>query len=201
MSKYDGLNIELSNLYYLGKKTGRNGRTKSHIAIPDNSLIKITADQVSPFNGTFRAWAHKNCNFKLKRNKIRKLKFRKTLAKNKCFLNEKSKIPKAPHNTSQYLIQNYQNENPSEKEKINQEFQSYEDESDDGNYMNDLCIPGGTMKGIIYIDSSLGFNIEDYQTQSDKDKDLLSLYSTEFSTDDSENNFLTTDELFQYEYS
>jgi hypothetical protein len=204
MSKNELQKMKLSNFNYLGLKTGRTGKTELHNA-SGAPLLKNSLKQVNPINGNFRAWSHKNCNFNLKRNKIRKLKFRPTSVKNYFHVIGKNKILRAPHNTSQFLIENFKNENPTEKARQvtpQPELTALPDDITD-DFMDYLCVTGGTMKGINFVDSNLGLLIQDgeFLNSDEKDNERLSQYSTEFSTDGFDDISLTTADYPHYEYS
>ena len=87
-----------------------------------------------------------NCKFKLKENrKIQKRKNRRNIFS----INQVSDRPKAPHNTNEFLIENYL------IEKLNFRIGFCEIEESD---FDEICLTGGTMKGIREINSLSGFN-------------------------------------------
>jgi hypothetical protein len=201
--------MQLSNFNYLGRKCHTE-------PLADRKKgLKITEDldeMAKPLEGYFRIMSNKNCNFKLKRNKIRKVK-------NRCPAIEKNNlnkdtpithIPRAPHNTSQYLIENYKENNienlknhllticPNERKS---QFSAFEEDSDG------LCITGGTMKGIINSKNFLGLllqsNWNEILDDNEDEKDGVSVLSTEFSIQETDNaiyDYITT-EYLPYEYS
>jgi len=196
--------MKLSNFNYLGLKTGRTGKTDLHNA-SGAPFLKNSLKQVNRINGNFRVWSHKNCNFNLKRNKIRKLKFRPTPVQKYIAKNGKYKILRAPHNTSQFLIKNFKKDFMTEKNRLvscESELTTNQEENTD-EFMDYLCVTGGTMKGINFVDSSLGLlMIEgDIQNSDEKYSEGLSQFSTEFSADGFNDIYLTTPDYPHYEYS
>jgi hypothetical protein len=93
-----------------------------------------------------------NCKFKLKQNsRIRKLK--------------STTRPKAPHNTTQYLssLRDYSSNNHSELDITNYETD-----------IEDICVTGGTMKGIISLINNIdyGFMDSDASTNESTEESL-----------------------------
>lgn len=171
---------------YLGRKSTRKELVKGEASkdIKTNDL-KLGTYKVNPFYGNFRACPDKNCNFYLKKIKNRvNNKFRNA----KYNLSEKKEnldTPQAPHNTSQYLIENYS----EGRKRIYTPFMlvdCYENSnSNENNYEEDIdeiCITGGSMKGI--VNSNLNYNLNlDLDYNYDMNMNLNLEENSELSTD------------------
>ena len=183
-----GQNAEFFNI--LGKKVLRRDTT-SLIHQEDDLEVKLGMSSKI------------NCNFKLKKIKNRKLAAKKrgetqnkrkeeqhwefkesdTFSKEKTFGNLENiyeEMPRAPHNTSQFLIENFRKE---------RELQVPEVPCEELDYFNFLS--QRTFKGIINPNSFL--NLDDLivegleqEANGEKNKDKNSVFSTEASTNDTE---------------
>ncbi len=143
--------------------------------------------------GDLSLQADPNCNFKLKRNKIRNSKLRKRIKLNLVkFRPEKRR---APHNTSTFLIENFRNtEANPEIVQTSLNFPQELNFSEISDDLEEICITGGTMKGKLNCNLSDLLLSEEFFLSSNspqKDKDQISIYSTDLSLTDSEDKLAT----------
>lgn len=139
-----------------------------------------------------------NCKFKLKKNRKSKFLKKNLLTpylilgkfshkkKHSSIINFLSKKCKTPHNTTQYIIQNHNKQKNFDSE----------------NLIEDICIPGGTMIGIIkYLSNPLGSVKQiDLNTISSiytlNDQNMNFFHTKEDSLDDKTTEVSTTEEYF-----
>jgi regulator of replication initiation timing len=182
MSYLEGENSEIAakTINYLGGKVFRIDflQRKRKISEEEKSSLKEDTGLLLDLN----------CNFKLKRNKIRNSKLKRRIKlKLVNFLPDK---PKAPHNTSSFLIENFRKENAE-----NENFIRSPDMLTTSNFTEtyeDLYITPGSMKGI--LKSNLDFLLSEDSflsfENSEKERDRVSIYSTECSEHDPQEKYL-----------
>jgi hypothetical protein len=149
-----------------------------------------------------------NCKFKLKQNKNRmnQNQSEKKIKKSKKVVEQKfsgDNQPRAPHNTSQFLIENFskargENYNRNYIDILADTFEvpfsisTQQDETNDRSYENtsdtdDICIVGGTMKGKVNL--SLFSEIAGVNGSNNEKESVI---STEFSDNSDEEEVSTS---------
>lgn len=163
-------NAKIFNL--LGRKAYRCQASKQK----SEEINSTKIFEESRTTGSKRTISDNNCNFKLKQNKNR-IHRNKKKENNLIFpvfnslgvdhrhksnsalsFDDKLAKPKAPHNTSQYLIENFAVARKEKMKNVNpfalifERYQAWDGQSMGLNEIediDDICITGGSMKGII----------------------------------------------------
>ena len=123
----------------------------------------------------------RNCNFKLKRNKIRNSKLKRRTKLN--LVNLMSEKPRAPHNTSSFLIENFFHHNG----KLENSFKDIP-LIETCDTFDEIYITPGSMKGIfiLTLDMLCSDDYFHFTERAEKERDRISIHSTEYSLNDSE---------------
>ncbi len=167
--------IAAKTINYLGGKIFRIDflQRKRKISEEEKSALKVDTGLLLDLN----------CNFKLKRNKIRNSKLKRRIKlKLVNFLPEK---PKAPHNTSSFIIENFRRKEGQSEQPI--KILDNPTTSDYTETYDDIYITPGSMKGILksnFLDFLLREEYFLSFENSEKERDRVSIYSTECSDND-----------------
>jgi hypothetical protein len=187
----------LSLFNFLGTKTQRKNR-KLLTKLDQNSVNKT-------YSIVLNDSTNKYCKFKLKKNRNSIIK--KKLESNKLFeislgeINKDIVKPRAPHNTSEFIINNFTSSKRENIKKMDQlaeginktktrgEGYVFMTEFDDfymSEEVDDICISGGSMKGTFNYLPCIGIDMQIVNElgQESENIEKFSTYVTDISTDE-----------------